>query len=255
MDLPLHEDDLEAEAILEPSRIYANNGAPRRAVMCFFADVVEAFGSSRHAMLRTVQGGRPLYETQHRGQRVAYFYPGMGAPASVACLEEAIAMGCRDIIAVGAAGALVPDLAMGDAVVVDNAVRDEGTSFHYLPPSRTVAADERATAAIAQALTDAGTPFVRGRTWTTDAIFRETRARVRRRVDEGCLTVEMEAAALFAAGRYRGARVALLLYAGDSLAGPEWEHRRWMGATGIRERFFALALDAAAGLHPTPEPT
>jgi uridine phosphorylase len=252
MDLPLHENDLHAEAIIEPSRLFAENGAPRTAVMCFFGEVVRAAQGEPHAVLKTSPGGWPLFTTERAGQRIGYFYPGLGAPAVVNCLEEVIAMGCRDIVAVGAGGALVPELAMGDAIVVDSAVRDEGTSFHYLPPARTVDADPVATSAVEQALAEAGTPFVRGRSWTTDAFFRETLSRLQRRVAEGCLTVEMEAAALFAVGRYRGVRVALLLYAGDSLAGETWEHRRWMGATDVRTRFFTHALDAAARLQGAP---
>jgi uridine phosphorylase len=101
------------------------------------------------------------------------------------------------------------------------------------------------TEAIAGALQDAAVPFVRGMTWTTDAIYRETRERVRRRVQEGCVTVEMEAAAFFAVARYRGVRVGQLLYAGDTLAGEEWDHRGWLGAKSLREKLFHLALDAA----------
>ena len=98
---------------------------------------------------------------------------------------------------------------------------------------------------------DACVPFVRGMTWTTAAIYRATRARVRRRVQEGCISVEMEAAALFAVARYRGVRVGQLLYAGDTLAGEEWDHRGWLGAKSLRERLFQLALDAAVRI-PRP---
>lgn len=142
----------------------------------------------------------------------------------------------------------MPDLVLGHAVVVDSAVRDEGTSFHYLAPSRTVAAGSAGVAVLEQTLRSAGVPFVTGRTWTTDALYRETRARAGRRVAEGCLTVDMEAAAFFAVARYRGVRFAQLLYAGDSLAGETWDDRGWTRATDVRERLFWLAADACLAL-------
>jgi len=251
MDLPLHEDDLAAEGLLEPSRLFAANDAPRLAVMCFFQEVVSAHGRHQHALMNHVYGRRPMFVIEHRGERVAFFYPGLGAPAAAMAMEESIAMGCRDFVAVGGAGALVPEMAMGTAVVVTDAVRDEGTSAHYLAASRTAAPDCAVTEAIAAALEEASVPFVRGMTWTTDAIYRETRQRVLRRVAEGCVTVEMEAAAFFAVARYRRVRVGQLLYAGDTLAGEEWEHRGWLGAKSLREELFQLALDAAVGIpHP-----
>jgi uridine phosphorylase len=166
-------------------------------------------------------------------------------------MEDAAALGVRTFVAVGGAGALIPDLVLGHAVVVSGAVRDEGTSFHYLAPSRTVEADTAGVEALERTLREAGAPFVTGRTWTTDAPYRETRTRVTRRVEEGCLTVEMEASAFIAVARYRNVRFAQLLYAGDSLSGPEWDERGWTHATTIRERLFWHAADACLRLDAT----
>lgn len=249
MDLtsPLLEDDLAHEGVLEPGKVFAYTDAPHQAVMCFFQEIVEQEGEQVHATL-SAYGGRPMYEKVHLGQRVAFFYPGVGAPAAVSAMEEAIAMGCRDFIAVGGAGALVPDLTLGHAIVVDSALRDEGTSHHYLPASRFVEADSAASAAITGALEDAAIPYIRGRSWTTDAIYRETRERMRRRVAEGCVSVEMEAAAFFAVAKYREVRVGQLLYAGDALSGDAWDSRGWTSATSIRSALFTVALDAAVRL-------
>jgi nucleoside phosphorylase len=82
-------------------------------------------------------------------------------------------------------------------------------------------------------------------TWTTDAVYRETRAKVSLRRAEGCITVEMEAAALLAVARFRGVMLGQLLYAGDSLGGEAWDHRDWMHADDARESLFWLAMDAA----------
>jgi uridine phosphorylase len=252
MDLPLLEDDLDASGVIEPAEVVTEVDIPRCMVLCFFSEVIQQVAARDDTVLvtsrRWAHGPHSVYEIPHRGERLAVMHPGVGAPLTVGLLEEVIALGCRTIVAVGGAGGLVPELVLGHAVVVDSAVRDEGTSFHYLAPSRTVDADPLAVAALEDTLRDAGVPFVTGRTWTTDAPYRETRARVERRVAEGCLTVEMEAAAFIAATRYRQVRFGQLLYAGDSLAGPVWEQRGWTRATSVRDQLFWLAADACLRL-------
>ena len=256
MELPLLEDDLDSPSMIEPSQVVRPIDVSRPMVLCFFREVMDALALRPDS--RTVQvldwahGGHPVYEIDHRGRSLAVMHPGVGAPLAGALLEEAIALGYRTFVAVGGAGALVPDLVMGHAVVVESALRDEGTSFHYLPHSRTVDADVEGVAALEATLRHAGVPFVTGRTWTTDAPYRETTSRVRRRTAEGCLTVEMEASAFIAVARHRGVAFAQVLYAGDSLAGPEWDHRDWTTATTVRERIFWIAADACLQLDSSP---
>ncbi len=100
-------------------------------------------------------------------------------------------------------------------------------------------------AAIDTALSDGGVPHDRGLTWTTDAFYRETPAKVARRRDQGCITVEMEASAMFACAAFRGVAYGQLLYAGDDVSAAEWDHRDWQGQESARERLLDLALDAA----------
>ena len=113
--------------------------APAVAVACFFRDVVEELSSRADARpvcrLHSEMGPASLWEIEHRGVRLGVFHPGVGAPLAGAMLEQVIARGVRGVIACGGAGALVPELVMGHAVVLTGAVRDEGTSFHYLRPA------------------------------------------------------------------------------------------------------------------------
>jgi len=252
VDLPLLENDLDAPSMIEPARVVSAIDAARPMVLCFFSEVLDALAARADARrmqaLAWAHGEHPVHEITHRGRSLAVMHPGVGAPLAGALLEEAIALGYRTFIAVGGAGALLPDLVMGHAVVVQSALRDEGTSFHYLAPARTVDADAAGVAVLEETLRDAGLPFVTGRTWTTDAPYRETPTRVRRRTEEGCLTVEMEASAFIAVARHRGVSFAQVLYAGDSLAGPDWEHRDWTTATTVRQRLFWIAADACLRL-------
>lgn len=230
---------------------------PAAVVLCFFGEVVTALAARPGARLLTtltsVEGGHPVWQVDVDGHPVAVVRPLMGAPATVAVLEELIGLGGRCFVAVGGAGALLPDLVLGHAVIVSGAVRDEGTSFHYLPASRTVDADPAGVDALRRVLTSADVPHLVARTWTTDAIYRETRTRIARRIGEGCATVEMEAAALIAAARHHQVSFAQLLYAADSLAGEQWDHRDWTTAAA-RQPLFDLAARAAAAWSTT-DPT
>ncbi|MCJ7703601.1 MAG: hypothetical protein MUO62_18625 [Anaerolineales bacterium] len=106
------------------------------------------------------------------------------------------------------------------------AVRDEGTSYHYLPPGREVQAHPQAVAAIETTLQSHQIPYITGKTWTTDAPYRETHQNVQRRREEGCLVVEMEAAAFFAVAQFRGVILGQILYGGDFLNSPRGHLRR-----------------------------
>ena len=128
------------------------------------------------------------------------------------------------------------------------AVRDEGTSYHYAPATRTIAPTGDALTAIIATLERHGIPHGTGLTWTTDGFYRETRAKVEARVAEGCLTVEMEAAALFAVARFRGVSLAQMLYAGDDLSGDAWDPRGWQEHATGRDLLLRLGIEAALGI-------
>ncbi len=248
---PILEFDPTREAVLEPARIVAARDVPDRAVVCFFQDVISRLVQqgklSVIAHLRSEIGAHPVYELAHDGRRLAVFHPGVGAPLAAGLLEEVIALGCRDFIACGGAGVLDTGIAVGHVIVPTSAVRDEGTSYHYLPPGREVEPHAEAVTAIESALREREVEYVAGKTWTTDALYRETPAKVKRRRAEGCLTVEMEAAAFFAVARFRGVRFGQMLYGGDDVAAEEWSHRHWT-THDVRETLFWLAVDACMRL-------
>ncbi|HVW34773.1 MAG TPA: nucleoside phosphorylase [Acidimicrobiia bacterium] len=245
-DYPILEFDPDPVGILDPTMV-APRDVPEHAVLCFFGEVVAkvAADARESFKLRAEHGSHRAYEIDHDGRRLLFFQPGVGAPLAAAFLEQAIARGCRRFVVCGGAGALVPELVAGQVIVPTAAVRDEGTSYHYLPPAREVDVDPALVTAATGLLTERDVPSVTGKTWTTDAVYRETRARTARRRDEGCLAVEMEAAALLAVARFRGVPLVYPLYAGDSLAGDTWDHRNWQRHHRREELFW---LSAAAVL-------
>jgi uridine phosphorylase len=184
---------------------------------------------------------------------VAIAQGGVGAALAAGWLEELIALGGRAFVAVGGAGVLVPDVALGHVIVPTSAVRDEGTSYHYLPAAREVGPTDDALAAILATLIGNAIPHVEGKTWTTDGFYRETHQKVRRRVAEGCLVVEMEAAAFFAVARFRGVAFGQMLYAGDDLSGETWDSRGWVGHSTGRDLLLRLGVEAVLRIE-LPEP-
>ena len=253
IEAPILEFDPTPGAVLEPSHIHGSKDVPEHAVLCFFQEVIEKVVAERggkHAhLLGSEIGDNPVWEIEIDGQRLAIAHPGVGAPLAAAFLEELISIGCRTFVACGAAGSLVPGQGMGSVVVPQAAIRDEGTSYHYLPPGREVSASASAVESIRATLGRRGMSYVVGKTWSTDGIYRETPQRLERRVSEGCLTVEMEAAAFFAVAAFRGVTFGQLLYAGDDLSGEAWDDRGWLKHRyGVREDLFWIAAEACLAL-------
>lgn len=253
MSLPILEHDPTPEAFIEPSRVIEPLDIPAACVICFFSDVLDNVIKTHNAQIvvenRWEDGPHPIYEIAHRGQRLAFFHPGIGAPLAASLLEEAIAFGCQTFVACGGCGILQPEIATGHILLVTAAVRDEGVSYHYLPPGREVVANPQAVAAITDLLTAQGVPFLPAKTWTTDAPYRETPTKIQRRQAEGCIAVEMEAAGMMAVAQFRGVPYGQLLYAGDDLSGETWDNRGWQSKTAVREQLFWLAADAALALN------
>ncbi|MBA3824799.1 MAG: nucleoside phosphorylase [Ktedonobacterales bacterium] len=248
---PILEFDPERRAIIEPHG-RARKAVPPVAVLCFFHEVFEHLLAQHQPQvvhhLASEMGKHPVYQLEFAGQPFVYVHPGVGAPIAAGFLEEMIAIGCTRVVACGGAGVLDGTVALGHVIIPTAAVRDEGTSYHYLPPAREIAADAEAVATLQRVAEAHNVPHQLAKTWTTDAIYRETSARIARRRAEGCLTVEMECAAFFAVAQFRGIRFGQYLYGGDDVSGTEHDLRGWDKQTSVREQLFWLAAEAALAL-------
>ncbi len=251
-EFPILEFDAAETAIIEPSRYNRPIDVAPHCVITFFQDVIdglEAQGRLRVVKtIRTEIGQHPLYELELDDRRLALIHPGVGAPLAAALFESVIARGCRKFVVCGGAGVLDSAIVAGHAIVLHAAVRDEGTSYHYLPPSREVDASPEATRALEAVLAERRVPTRVAKSWTTDAIFRETRAKIQNRREEGCIVVEMEAAALFAVAKFRGVAIGQVVYAGDDVGGTDHDHRGWTTLAEAREQLFWAAAAACLRL-------
>ncbi|MBA3045490.1 MAG: nucleoside phosphorylase [Candidatus Thermoplasmatota archaeon] len=170
---------------------------------------------------------------------------GIGGPCAVTTMEEKIAFGINKFISIGLAGSLQKSIGIGDIVVCDRAIRDEGVSHHYLESSKYAHASEEMTKRIKSSLDKLGIEYVTGTSWTTDAVYRETTAEVSQYQKDGVATVEMEAAALFAVAQYRKVQIGSILTISDSLADMKWqpEFHSENAKTGL-ENLFKAAVNA-----------
>ncbi len=249
---PILEFDPARTAMIEPSNLLKPRDVPEHCVLCFFKEVIRNVAGEKQAKTAArhqwEDGPHRLYEIRYQGRRLAFIHPGVGAPLAVGILEEAIAFGCRKFMVCGGCGVLEKGMAVGHLMIVSSAVRDEGLSYHYLPPGREVQANPFGVAALESILTQKGLPYRVGKTWTTDAPYRETPAKVAARRQEGCLTVEMEAASLMAAAEFRKVILGQVLYGGDDLSGEEWSSRGWTSRSDVRQSLFWLAAEACLNL-------
>jgi len=173
--------------------------------------------------LRDLFTGHLFVTDQTQGQ-LSIAGPLMGAPAAAMFLETLIAWGARKFLYFGWCGAIAPQIKIGDIIVPTGAVIDEGTSRHYHADlNQTAVPSPGISDAIRQTLNEHAQPFHDGLIWTTDAIFRETPAKVASFQQQGALGVEMETSALFTIADYHTVELGCVLVVSDELATLKWQ--------------------------------
>ena len=219
---------------------------PEICVSTFSENIIQKFSSldttEKIAELYSANGVIPVYKIRYKNTDIAFYLSRVGAPACVVGFEEIIAMGAKKFVLFGSCGVL-EDIPENRFLIPVSALRDEGTSYHYLPPSREVEISKAGINAIESALSQKNIPYWEVKTWTTDGFYRETVEMVQYRKEEGCQVVEMECSALAACAKFRKVTWAMLLFPADTLADPhKYQEREW-GKTSISIAL-ELALDA-----------
>jgi uridine phosphorylase len=216
---------------------------PERMLFAFVdAARIDEFCRAHHGrVLATFETISNVFHVQQvivDGQPVGICRAPLGAPAATQLLEFLIAYGARQIVATGSCGVLT-DQAENEFLVVQRALRDEGTSFHYLPAADSVTLNAAFAARVKTAIESQGNAAKFVNTWTTDAFFRETAAKVAARRQAGYTVVEMECAALAACAQFRQVQFGQILFTGDSLAAARGHDARDFGENA---RMAALEL-------------
>ena len=232
-EIPILEYDTDSGAVIMPDHEHLEISLPQKAVFAFLGDAVDRYASEHNAKVVShfisATKNYPVYILDASGQQICLMQAPVGASASVQILDWLMAYGVREIISGGSCGVLT-DMEEDTFLVPYKALRDEGTSYHYLPPERFVEISQKARSAIEKALTDLNLQYIEVITWSTDGFFRETKEKVEYRKKEGCSVVEMECSALAACAKMRGAVWGELLFTADTLADAEhYDERNWGG--------------------------
>jgi len=249
---PILEFDTNKQAKIEPSKIIKRENVPKACVITFFKEVIrKKYENNELKQIGTIHSETvdiPIYEMEFDNQAVGLVNGFVGAAGSAGLLEELIAKGFEKFIVCGGAGVLQKGIQVGHLILPYSAVRDEGVSYHYVEPSREIECNAEALKVIEKTLNEDNIPYIKAKTWTTDALYRETEDKIAKRVAEGCVTVEMEAAAFFAVSKFRNVLLGQILYGGDDLSGVEWDNRRWNSRDEIRSGLVDLSLKIAINL-------
>lgn len=247
-DIPILEFDSDQRAVIDPAHENLELTLPEKCVFAFLGGYIDEYAQKHNAQKVTefisATKHYPIYIVNHGGEDITLCQAPVGAAPATQILDWLIVYGVRKIISAGSCGSLV-SFPESTFLVPCKALRDEGTSYHYAPPSRFIEISETARAAIKTTILEHGMKYQEVITWSTDGFFRETKDKVAYRKSEGCSVVEMECSALAACCAFRGADWGMILYTADSLSDVEkYDMRSWGG--NAYEYGLTLCLDSVS---------
>jgi purine-nucleoside phosphorylase len=209
--------------------------------------VLENYDCKKIAEFAFATGLTPVYTLNYEDKTFAFYKTYVGAPACVGTIEDTLSLIQTDnYIVFGGAGCLDKEIAHGKIMIPTQAYRDEGTSYHYAKASDYI--NIKNTDIIAKFMQEKGYPYVIGKTWTTDAFYRETINNFEKRKADGCISVEMECSALQAVCDFRNKNLYQFFTSGDLLDAPVWDSRTKYGeyiGTQHDVNHFVIALELA----------
>ncbi|MGI6337004.1 MAG: nucleoside phosphorylase [Eubacteriales bacterium] len=248
-EYPILEYSTARDAVINPPP--ADPPFPRLCLMTFFREALdrlhEEYPGEVIGVYDSEMGDFPVLRTVVGGVELCTIQAVVGSGSIAMMADWLYGKGVEIILCCGSCGVLA-DIPAGDVILPVRALRDEGASYHYLPPGRFIELDEKPVAALRKVLDTRRIPYVECATWTTDGFYRETREMVDYRTAEGCRVVEMECAAMAAVARFRGKSFGQLLYSGDILSGEVYDDRDWYNNHSARERLLRLTLEALVTL-------
>ena len=220
--------DDKTKEILEPTKLVDKiKNFPEVAIIVFkerfFTYLQEEFGMK---IIGYINAGYfiPVYKLKYNNKEYAITRTIIGGAGTAGVAEELIAMGAKKILIYGTCGTLDKNILKGHFVIPTAAYRDEGTSYHYVEPNDYI--EVKTANKLCFIFDELNIPYIKGKTWTTDAIYRETVGNMKKRKEDGCIVVEMECASIMAVSQFRNIPIYQFLYGDDTLDGTEWDRRK-----------------------------
>lgn len=246
-EFPILEYSTEQNAIINPDR---NNKEifPRLCIMTFFREVLEAFISRYNGETIGTYASEmrefPAYRLKYKETDICVIQAVVGSGSIAMMTDWLYGKGVEVLLCCGCCGVLA-DIPAGDVIIPVRALRDEGASYKYLPPSRYIEINQKPVRIFEKVLEECKIPYIECTTWSTDGFYRETRDMVEHRIRQGCQTVEMECATMAAIAEFRNKIFGQLLYSGDILVGTEdYDDRNWYANLSAREKIFQITVEA-----------
>ena len=229
--IPILEFDDNPQAVIMPNHEGLDLQLPKKCIYAFLEEEIDRFaqevGAECVGEFVSATKTYPVYVMDYKREKVCLAQAPVGSAPATQFMDWLISYGVEKIISTGTCGVLA-DIEENAFLVPVRALRDEGASYHYAPPSRYMDVNVEAISAIEQVLEQLGIPYEEVMTWSTDGFYRETAEKVAYRKEEGCAVVEMECAALAAVAQLRGVVWGQLLFTADSLADLEnYDSRDW----------------------------
>lgn len=245
-EIPILEFDSDTSAVIMTTHENLNLKLPEKAVFAFLSDYIDEYAIKNNAKqvgtFESATKNYPIYVLKYKNEEICLVQAPVGAAPATQIMDWLIGYGVRKIISGGCCGSLV-DYPEGTFLVPIKALRDEGTSYHYAPPTRFIDINKNALRAIESTIEENGLRYQEVITWTTDGFYRETKEKVEYRRSEGCSVVEMECSALAACAQFRNIEFGQILYTADTLINlDKWDARNW-GINSI-EKALELCLEA-----------
>ena len=226
----LTEFDSEINSIINPCDCVSKvENMPKIGVTCFskklIDKIIEDYDSEIVASTKTANGSQPVYKIVYKGIEIAVFMSRVGGAACTVTYEEITEMGVEKLVMFGTCGVLKKEIADLAIIIPTSAFRDEGTSYHYMKASAEIDVNQKYKDSFIDVLKEYNYSYICGKTWTTDAPYRETKAKVAKRREDGAVCVDMECASMAAVSQFRNKELFQFFYAADNLDSAKWDQR------------------------------
>jgi uridine phosphorylase len=208
--------DPDKNAVIDPTSFGLDN-FPTKSLIIYDDDYFEKLASENQLSEVVDSTGRKRDDFYILNNEYLIINPSEGAPTSAIMLEMAIASGVKSVVAFGTAGSLDGGILPHKIIIPTAAIREEGVSYHYMPESEEIEQNEASVNILKSEIEKHGLDFLTGKTWTTDAFFRETSGKVKEMRTKGCICVDMECSALIAICKFRNVHFAQFLMSYDNL--------------------------------------
>ncbi len=245
-EFPILEFDTNEEALINPYLLKEHYAplASDKLIISFFKEAINMLieeGKIKEYI--TISGENDLVVYKYVDDDVLIIHGYIGGPACGGFLDELIGLGVQKVMFCGGGGVLDKNIKVGDLLVVEGAIRDDGFSYHYVEPSRIIYTDNGVRKTICDYLKDNNLPYLEGIVWTTDAFYRETKDRIQLRKEEGAKIVEMEQAGCIAVTNFRNVKYGAIIYGGDDVSQDVWDNRNWKNRKSIRYSLIEICKD------------